>query len=37
MSGYGEGLALASNYIEIDPGGLRDRFGIPQVRFHTSA
>ena len=37
MSGYGEGLALDSNYVEIDPGGLRDRFGIPQVRFHTSA
>ncbi len=37
ISGYGEGLALASNYIEIDPGGLRDRFGIPQVRFHASA
>jgi choline dehydrogenase-like flavoprotein len=37
MSGYGEGLALESNYVEIDPDGLRDRFGIPQVRFHTSA
>jgi choline dehydrogenase-like flavoprotein len=37
MSGYGEGLAFTSNYLEIDPGGLRDRFGIPQVRFHTSA
>lgn len=37
MSGYGEGLALDSNYVEIDPDGLRDRFGIPQVRFHTSA
>jgi len=37
MSGYGEGLALDSNYVEIDPAGLRDRFGIPQVRFHTSA
>jgi len=37
MSGYGEGLAFSSNYLEIDPGGLRDRFGLPQVRFHTSA
>jgi len=37
MGGYGEGLALSSNYVEIDPGGLRDRFGIPQVRFHTNA
>jgi choline dehydrogenase-like flavoprotein len=37
MSGYGEGLAFPWNYVEIDPGGLRDRYGIPQVRFHTSA
>ncbi len=37
MGGYGEGLAFASNYVEIDPGGLRDRWGIPQVRFHTTA
>jgi choline dehydrogenase-like flavoprotein len=37
MSGYGEGLAFDWNYVEIDPGGLRDRLGIPQVRFHTSA
>src|SRR3989442_724495 len=37
MGGYGEGLALRSNYLEADPGGLRDRYGIPQVRFHTSA
>ncbi len=37
ISGYGEGLAFSSNYVEIDPGGLKDRFGIPQVRFHTSA
>jgi choline dehydrogenase-like flavoprotein len=37
MGGFGEGLAFASNYVEIDPGGLCDRFGIPQVRFHTSA
>jgi choline dehydrogenase-like flavoprotein len=37
MGGYGEGLALQSNYVEIDPAGLRDRFGIPQVRFHTTS
>jgi len=37
MGGYGEGLAFASNYLEIDPDGLTDRFGIPQVRFHTSS
>jgi choline dehydrogenase-like flavoprotein len=37
MGGYGEGLALDWNRVEIDPGGLRDRLGIPQVRFHTRA
>lgn len=37
ISGYGEGLALFSNYVEIDPDGLRDPWGIPQVRFHTRA
>ena len=37
IGGYGEGLAFDWNYVEIDPGGLRDRFGIPQVRFHTNA
>jgi hypothetical protein len=37
IGGYGEGLAFASNYVEIDPGGLKDRYGIPQVRFHTTA
>jgi choline dehydrogenase-like flavoprotein len=37
IGGYGEGLAFDSNYLEIDPDGLRDRWGIPQVRFHTSA
>jgi len=37
MGGYGEGLALSSNYVEIDPEGLTDRLGIPQVRFHTTA
>ncbi len=37
MGGYGEGLPFDWNYVEIDPDGLRDRLGIPQVRFHTSA
>jgi choline dehydrogenase-like flavoprotein len=37
MSGYGEGLPFAWNFVEIDPEGLRDRLGIPQVRFHTKA
>lgn len=37
MGGYGEGLAFDWNYVEIDPDGLCDRLGIPQVRFHTNA
>ena len=37
MGGYGEGLAFDWNYVEIDPNGLTDRYGIPQVRFHTNA
>jgi choline dehydrogenase-like flavoprotein len=37
MDSYGEGLAFYENYVEIDPDDLRDRFGIPQVRFHTDA
>src|SRR5437764_4200381 len=37
MDGYGEGLPYAWNYVEIDPDGLKDRHGIPQVRFHTNA
>jgi choline dehydrogenase-like flavoprotein len=37
IGGYGEGLAFDWNYVEIDPDGLRDRVGIPQVRFHTNA
>jgi len=37
MDAYGEGLAFHSNYVEIDPEGLCDRWGIPQVRFHTDA
>ena len=37
MDGYGEGLPYDWNYVEIDPDGLKDRYGIPQVRFHTNA
>jgi choline dehydrogenase-like flavoprotein len=37
MGGYGEGLAFDWNFVEIDSGGLKDRYGIPQVRFHTNA
>jgi choline dehydrogenase-like flavoprotein len=37
IGGYGEGLAFEWNYVEIDPGGLTDRYGIPQVRFHTNS
>ena len=37
IGGYGEGLPFDWNYVEIDPGGLTDRYGIPQVRFHTNA
>ena len=37
ISGYGEGLPFAWNFVEIDPDGLTDRYGIPQVRFHTNA
>jgi choline dehydrogenase-like flavoprotein len=37
MGGYGEGLAFEWNYLEIDPDGLTDRLGVPQVRFHTNA
>lgn len=33
--GYGERLPDYDNYFEIDPEN-KDRFGIPQVRFHTS-
>lgn len=33
--GYGERLADFNNYFEIDPNN-KDRFGIPQVRFHVS-
>jgi choline dehydrogenase-like flavoprotein len=37
MDGYGEGLPFDWNRLEIDPEGLKDRHGIPQVRFHTTA
>lgn len=37
IDGYGEGLPFSWNYVEIDPDGLTDRHGIPQVRFHTNA
>ncbi|HLY60803.1 MAG TPA: GMC family oxidoreductase [Terriglobia bacterium] len=37
IGGYGEGLAFDWNFVEIDPNGLTDRLGIPQVRFHTNA
>lgn len=37
IDGYGEGLPFDWNYVEIDPDGLKDRYGIPQVRFHTNA
>ena len=37
IDGYGEGLPFDWNFVEIDPQGLKDRYGIPQVRFHTNA
>ena len=37
IGGYGEGLPFDWNYVEIDSHGLTDRYGIPQVRFHTNA
>jgi choline dehydrogenase-like flavoprotein len=35
MEGYGESLPRFDNYCEIDPDGLKDRYGIPQLRFHA--
>src|SRR5262249_391456 len=35
MTGFGESLPEFDNYCEIDPDGLKDRYGIPQLRFHT--
>lgn len=36
MAGFGECLPYFDNYCEIDPNGLKDRYGIPQLRFHAS-
>jgi choline dehydrogenase-like flavoprotein len=35
MAGFGEQLPDYGNYCEIDPGGLKDRYGIPQLRFNA--
>jgi choline dehydrogenase-like flavoprotein len=35
VAGFGECLPDFNNYCEIDPGGLKDRYGIPQLRFHA--
>lgn len=35
MTGFGECLPYFENYCEIDPNGLKDRYGIPQLRFHA--
>ena len=35
LAGFGECLPDFNNYCEIDPGGLKDRYGIPQQRFHA--
>ena len=35
LTGFGECLPDFNNYCEIDPGGLKDRYGIPQLRFHA--
>jgi choline dehydrogenase-like flavoprotein len=34
MTGFGEPLPRADSYCEIDPDGLKDRYGIPQLRFN---
>jgi choline dehydrogenase-like flavoprotein len=34
MAGFGESLPNFNNYCEIDPDGLKDRYGIPQLRFN---
>jgi choline dehydrogenase-like flavoprotein len=34
MAGFGESLPSFDSYCEIDPAGLKDRHGIPQLRFH---
>ena len=35
LAGFGEMLPDFSNYCEIDPNGLKDRYGIPQLRFNA--
>ena len=35
LRAYGERLPDYDNYFEIDPDGLKDSLGIPQVRFHV--
>ncbi len=35
LAGFGECLPDFNNYCEIDPNGLKDRYGIPQLRFHA--
>ncbi|MGE0103451.1 MAG: GMC oxidoreductase [Blastocatellales bacterium] len=35
LAGFGECIADFNNYCEIDPDGLKDRYGIPQLRFHA--
>ena len=34
FSGRGEMIPNENSYCEIDPGGVKDRFGIPVLRFH---
>ena len=36
LAGFGECLPTFDNYCEIDPNGLTDRYGIPQLRFHAT-
>ena len=35
IAGFGESLPRFENYCEIDPAGLKDRYGIPQLRFNA--
>ena len=35
VAGFGECLADFKNHCEIDPNGLKDRYGIPQLRFNA--
>ena len=35
LAGFGECLARFENYCEIDSDGLKDRYGIPQLRFNA--